>query len=212
MLKIDSYSSKGAKLAQISLPKEWEEKGNNQLLSQAVRVYMATGHTGLRSTKTRAEVNRTTKKLYKQKGTGGARHGSRKAPIFVGGGVALGPRPEKRILSLPLKMKRKALKVAITALVKEKKVISADLDFKKTSEANKFITKVFGKKLPKITFVLKKENQMLEKYLRNIKDTKVILFPNLNAFDVFMASSMIFDKSIFKTAAKTVKGEVKKWN
>ncbi len=205
MLKIDVYSAKGTKLTPITLPKEWEEKENPRLLAQAIRVYTDRSHIGLRKAQTRAEVNRTTKKLYKQKGTGGARHGSRKAPIFVGGGVALGPRPVKRILTLPEKMKQKALKLALTGAVKEGKVIAGEIDFKKTNEANKFIGKVFEKKGSIVLFVLKKESLKMTKFIRNIKSTKIVNFSNLNALDVFSSSNLIFDKSIFAKEVKAKK-------
>jgi len=94
-MKIQNYN-KGAKAGGVILPKEFGIKVNPLLLAQAIYVYEDRAHVGLRKTKTRSEVERTTKKVYRQKGTGGARHGSRRAPIFVGGGVALGPRPLKR--------------------------------------------------------------------------------------------------------------------
>ena len=93
MLKTKTYSLKGTKLKETSLPKEFGQKENLPLLAQAVRVYEERSHIGFAKTKTRAEVNRTTKKVYKQKGTGGARHGARSAPIYVGGGTAHGPNP-----------------------------------------------------------------------------------------------------------------------
>ena len=68
----------------MNLPKEFDQKLNMPLLAQAVHVYEERSHVGLRNTKTRSEVNRTTKKIYKQKGTGGARHGSRRANLYVG--------------------------------------------------------------------------------------------------------------------------------
>lgn len=198
MAKINVFSAKGTKLTPITLPKNWEEKDNPQLLAQAIRVYNDRSHTGLRNTKTRAEVNRTTRKIYKQKGTGGARHGSRKAPIFVGGGVALGPRPVKRVLNLPTKMKRKALKIALSLAAKEGKIIASDLNFKKTNEVSKFIQKVFGEKDQKTLFIFKKENLKNNKFIKNIKNAKATDFSNLNAYEVFLASQLIFDKSLFK--------------
>src|SRR3972149_10697830 len=105
MLKVNSYSTKGTKLAAVTLPKDWEEKMNLALLSQVMHVYQDRLHIGLAKAKTRGEVNRTTKKWYAQKHTGGARHGARSAPIFVGGGVAHGPRPLRRELNLSDRMR-----------------------------------------------------------------------------------------------------------
>jgi len=202
MLKVNSYSVKGVKGTSISLPKEWEVKNNPILLAQALRVYIDKSHVGLRKTQTRAEVSRTTKKLYKQKGTGGARHGSRKAPIFVGGGVALGPRPVKRELKLNSALRRRALGVAISEAVKNKKVIAADIEFKKTKEAQNFINKVLGKKSTKVTFVLKKQNLVVNKFLRNMKNASIKFFPAINAYDIFFGGMIVLDKSIFVKETK----------
>jgi len=80
----------------FSLPKGFDLKKAEKLLVQIVRVFEDRTHFGLNKVKTRSEVNKTRKKLYKQKGTGGARHGAKSAHIFVGGGVAHGPKGEKR--------------------------------------------------------------------------------------------------------------------
>src|SRR5258706_10458898 len=152
MLKVNSYSSKGTKLTTtVTLPKEWEAKMNRALLAQAIRVYIDRLHIGEAYTKGRGEINRTTKKWYKQKGTGGARHGARSAPIFVGGGVAHGPKGISRTLTLPTAMKRKATAIAMTQAVKDARVIAGELNFAKTNETQKLIDKVLEKKYKKET-------------------------------------------------------------
>src|SRR5579884_516617 len=84
----------GKSAGNITLPKEiFGAKVNPQLMSQAVRVYLANQRQGNAATKTRGEINMTTAKWYRQKGTGRARHGAKSAPIFVKGGVAHGPQP-----------------------------------------------------------------------------------------------------------------------
>ncbi len=204
MLKVNSYSTKGTKLAAVTLPRDWEEKMNLALLSQVMHVYQDRLHIGLAKAKTRGEVNRTTKKWYAQKHTGGARHGARSAPIFVGGGVAHGPRPLKRELNLSDRMRKKALGVAISLAVKEGKISVTEISFKKTAEANKFIEKVFGKNDPRVTFVISKENLKVTKFLRNIKNVKVILDSNMNAYDVFLGGNIVMDKQ--SLASSTGKG------
>src|SRR3989339_538848 len=107
----------------FSLPKGFDLKKAEKLLVQIVRVFEDRTHFGLNKTKTRSEVNRTSKKLYKQKGTGGARHGSRRANVFVGGGVALGPRPIRRVLNLPNDIKSKARIFAFAMKAEEKQIL-----------------------------------------------------------------------------------------
>ena len=211
MLKVNSYSARGTKLSSVTLPKTFEEKENLALLAQAIRVYEDRQHPGLAKAKTRAEVLRTKKKLYKQKGTGGARHGSRSAPIFVGGGVAHGPRGVKRVLELPLALKRKALAVAVSLKVKEGQVVSADGlgSLKKTKEANKLIEKVLAEtKTKKVTLVLSEGNLGSKKIFRNFKEVRILPYKDINAYDIFFGGAIVFDKEIF--VAKKAKKETKK--
>lgn len=114
-LNADVYNTAGKVVSKISLPKEiFGAKVSDKLMAQAVRVYLANQRLGTASTKDRGEVHGTTKKAWRQKGTGRARHGSRKAPIFVHGGVAFGPRPHDFSLRMPQKMRKAALFSALS--------------------------------------------------------------------------------------------------
>ncbi|MCJ7805369.1 50S ribosomal protein L4 [Patescibacteria group bacterium] len=200
MSKVDAYSAKGTKLPAFTLPKGFEEKGSMNLLAQAIRVYEARGHFGLAKAQTRAEVNRTKKKVYKQKGTGGARHGSRSAPIYVGGGKAHGPRPVERALHLPEKMRQKALKIALGLKVADGKVVFvSDLGkIKKTKEAQNLMDKIGAK--GRVVFVLKGE--VSKKSFINIRGSQVIFYRDLNAYNAYLGGTLIFDKAIFEKEAK----------
>lgn len=215
-MKVTIYSAKGVKTGELTLPKEFGEEVNMNLLAQAIRVYDERSHTGMAKAQTRSEVNRTTKKLYKQKGTGGARHGSRRAPIFVGGGVAHGPRPLRRELTLPLKMRKKALAVSFSLKGKVGQVAAVSgLDkVKKTKEAQELITKLFKdlKDVKKLTFALSESGIGATRVLRNIKNIIVLPYKNLNAYQVFFGGGLIIDKAVFEkvTKEKTEKKTVKK--
>lgn len=201
MTKVNAFSAKGIKQAEVSLPKQFKEKENKSLLSQAIHIYRDRAHIGLSKTKTRGEVARTTKKWYRQKGTGGARHGARSAPIFVGGGTAHGPKLARRELSLPDKMKNKALNIALSLKAKEGRmvVVSGLSTLKKTREAAKLIEKFKNKdkKSRKFTFVLSKGNSINTKIFRNIPNTAVKTFDSINAYDVYFGGMLVFDKDIF---------------
>lgn len=109
-LSVQVYDALGKSAGYVELPKEiFGAEVNKKLIAQAVRVYLANQRKGTVSTKTRGEVNATKQKVWKQKGTGRARHGARSAPIFVGGGAAFGPKPRDYSLSLPKKMRKSAL-------------------------------------------------------------------------------------------------------
>lgn len=205
MLKINTYSIKGTKTGEFSLPKEFDVDGNSGLLAQAVRIYQERSHVGLRNTQTRSEVNRTTKKLYKQKGTGGARHGSRRANLFVGGGVTFGPRPERRVLELPSKLKSKAKFVAFAAKAGDKKlVVLEDLNkVEKTKSAAEFLKKLgaeLGSK--KFIFAISDKNAAVGKFLRNLSNAHGILYREMNAFDIFKGGVVILDSEIFTAEKK----------
>jgi len=206
MLKIDKFNLKAMKTGQVILPKYMEEKENLSLVSQAVHIYQDRVHIGSSKTKTRAEINRTTKKVYKQKGTGGARHGSRRAPIYVGGGIAHGPKLEQKVLTLSTKMKRKALNVALSMKAKMGEVIAIEglSTVKKTKDARKLTD--FGRMIIALTEV----NIKKTKTLKNLKDTKIISFKDLNAYDVVFGGKLVLDAAIFEVVKeKTKKPEVK---
>lgn len=211
MNKVNLYSNKGTKLEVVSLPKEFGEKVNLKLLAQAIRVFETKSHVGLAKTKTRAEVNRTKRKWYKQKGTGGARHGARSAPIFVGGGVAHGPKPVKKRLSLPKKMAKKALLTAFSAKRQEGEIcLVKDLGkLAKTSQAcllGQKVRQIMDKPKAKISFVLaKKDYPVLARVFRNLENSQVLPWEDLNAYQVFFAGILAIDKATLIKAKKKEK-------
>lgn len=202
MLKANVVTTKGRKVKALSLPKEFSQKENLKLLAQAIRVYEERQHTGLAKAKTRAEVARTKKKWYSQKGTGGARHGARSAPIFVGGGVAHGPRPLRRELTLPQRIAKKALSVALSLKAKEAKVtvVRGLASLKKTKEANDLLKKLGKDK--RFTFVLVNGKSAVNAALRNLKRVDVVSWRDLNAYQVYFGGNLIFDEDIFMVKKK----------
>ncbi len=113
-MKVPVLNMKGEEVDTIELPAEvFEAKVNIGLMHQAFVRQQANARLGTHKAKSRGEVRLSTRKIYRQKGTGRARHGSRKAPIFVGGGVAHGPRPRDYTLKMPRKMRQAALRSAL---------------------------------------------------------------------------------------------------
>ena len=202
MLKVNTYSLKGTKLTPTVLPKEFETQGSLNLLAQAIRVYESGSHFGLAKAKTRAEVERTKKKWYRQKGTGGARHGAKSAPIFVGGGVAHGPRPIERKLSISKRMAKKALHLALGLKAKDGAIVAVDglSKIKKTKEVQILIDKI--KKGGNFTFALAQENAGALKYMKNIKKISAGFFKDLNSYKVFLAGVLVLDNDNFKKITK----------
>ncbi len=209
MNKANLYSFSGTNLGTFSLPKNFDSEVNMKLLAQAVHVYEDRAHIGLAKTKTRSEVNRTKKKWYKQKGTGGARHGARSAHIFVGGGVAHGPQPLKRELTLPLKMRRKSLEVVLTLKAKDKEILVVDGISKitKTKEAKDFLSKIVkreGRKIKRWTFILGSADREVPRFLSNLENVDTVSYKDLNVYTAFNGGTLVFSKDLFEDK-KTVK-------
>lgn len=123
-LTIPILDLEGKETSSASLPKEiFSTQASDKLLAQYVRVYMANKRQGNAATKTRAQVVGSTRKIYRQKGTGRARHGAKSAPIFVGGGVAFGPKTKDYSLKFNKKQKKKAFFYALTLQHKEGNVL-----------------------------------------------------------------------------------------
>lgn len=213
MPKVNVYTKVGTKSsASQSLPKGFSEKENMTLLAQAIRVYESNTHPGTSKTKTRSEVTGSRRKIWRQKGTGRARHGAVSAPIFVKGGRAHGPTGLKRGLVLPKKMKQKALAIALSMKAKEKKiaVVSQINSVKKTKEAEKMLNAISKKQIKKtpkrVLLVLSGESSEAVKVFRNIPTVLISRYRNLNARDVFYADILIIDREVFsKKKAKEAK-------
>jgi len=188
------------------------QKANPQLLAQAIRVYQSNLRQGTSKAKTRSEVNRTHAKWYRQKGTGNARHGSRNAPIFVGGGVAHGPTGmENWTRQLNRKMKAQALRVALS-MQAEKIVVTDNLNGLKgkTKEAAKVLSKMLGE-LGRTVIVLGENTALMRQGLRNIDRVLPTSVTELTALQVAVADTIVLTKDSLKaletrlTAKKVVK-------
>lgn len=189
----------GKVTGKISLPGEiFGEKLNKALLAQVVRVYLANQRQGTASTKTRGEVEGSTAKIYRQKGTGRARHGSKRAPIFVKGGVVFGPKPRSFNLSIPQKMKRKALFCALSAKVKDNELMIVEGLNNIEPKTKKFADLlnnlgVAGKK-QKFLFVTTGDVSTVLRAGRNIQGLHFIPSKLLNTYEVLNANQVIMMK------------------
>ncbi|MEK7534225.1 MAG: 50S ribosomal protein L4 [Patescibacteria group bacterium] len=191
-LTIDCFDIQGKAAEKIELPKEiFGAKVNNQLMAQSVRVYLANQRMGTASTKTRGEVSGSTKKIWAQKHTGRARHGSRKAPIFVGGGIVFGPKPRDFSLKLSKKMKRLALFSALTSKFK-KGQLKGLTGFEKIEPKTKLMVSAMknlgirdkDKKVLLVTPSTKKEFENVYRASRNIKGVNIVNADILNVYEV----------------------------
>ena len=175
-----------------------------------VRSYLANQRLGTQSTKTRSEVRGGGKKPWRQKGSGRARHGSRRSPIWTGGGVALGPKPRSYSFSVNKKVRRLAIKSALSSKVRDNeiKVLKAlELSEIKTREiANILAALETGKKT---LIVTKESDNVIYRSARNIEGVKVSYAGSLNTYEVLDCDTMLITKdaiaaieALYASAAK----------
>jgi large subunit ribosomal protein L4 len=165
----------------------------SDILQRMVRYQLSKRQAGTHSTQNRDDVSVTTKKLYRQKGTGGARHGSRNAPIFVGGGVAHGPHPHSHAHALPKKVRALAMKHALSSKVKDEAIIILDaLSGEKTKEV------VAQLKALGISNALviggEKLDEKFAKAARNIPNIDVLPLAGLNVYDILRRKTLVLTR------------------
>ena len=173
---------------------------NVPVMHQVVTAQLAHRRAGTQSTKTRSEVSGGGKKPFKQKGTGGARQGSTRAPHYSGGAVALGPKPRKYGQRTPKKMIKLALASALSDRVNENRVVVVD-DWAFTAPSTKAASAAL-KSLGvtgSVLVVVGPNDANVEKSFRNLHDAQVISVSELNAYDVLCNEWVVFTKSTLPT-------------
>lgn len=195
-LSIPVYSLAGRATGTMSLPKEiFGVPVNKKLLSQAMRVYMTNQKHLPGNTKTRGQVEGSSVKIYRQKGTGRARHGSIRASIFVGGGIVFGPTPRKVILDLPKKMKKASLVSALSSKVTDKKtygLTGVEKASGKTKEIVQLLEKLSSKDGALIVTGEKVEN--LNRAVGNIPGVDVLSVNLINTLEVLKHDVLLLTK------------------
>ncbi len=197
---IPAYTFAGTE-SSLDVPKEvFGQKVNTKLLAQAIRIYMTNEKNRTASTKNRGEVHGTTHKMYRQKGTGRARHGAATAPIFVGGGVAFGPRPRVVRLDLPKKMKKAALISALSSKFNDKKIlglVDGEKSQGKTKQLAILLQKINqnSKGKNKSTLIITSGRlENLERATKNLPKADIVSSQNLNAYEVIKHEVLVITK------------------
>jgi len=208
-MKVDLYSEKGIKLAaKAELPEGvFGIKPNDAVLRQYIHVYQTNQRLGTVATKTRGEVSGGGRKPWRQKGTGRARHGSTRSPIWIKGGVAHGPKPRVFSLAIPKKTAQLALKSALSIKASEGKVkVFQKLDFEKpqTARAAELLEKlgISGR----VLVVIPGYDKNLYRSFRNIQGVEVRAAQELNAYDVVLAEGMVLLEEAIKKIRERLTG------
>lgn len=193
------YNLKGEKTSTIDLPKGiFDMKKNDDLLHQVVVSLQSSKRHPIAHTKTRAEVRGGGRKPWKQKGTGRARHGSTRSPIWVGGGVTFGPRNERNFdKKINKKMKEKALLMALSAKAEDNQLVvfeKMEMEKPQTKIVAGAIAKVLNMPKPKVLFVLNPENRKAWLASRNCADSKVVSVNTVGTLDVLGKKFLVTSK------------------
>ncbi|OQY22568.1 MAG: 50S ribosomal protein L4 [Chloroflexi bacterium] len=194
---VPMYNTKGEKVGEVELRSDiFEVPVNVPLMHQALTFQLANARQGTHSTKSRGEVNRTKAKWYRQKGTGRARHGSRNANLFVGGGVAHGPKPRKYTKKMPRKMRRAALRSALSVKMAEAQIVVVDVLEMESPETKEMVRVLENLSLgQRVLILLPEQNEPAEKSARNIPRVKTLRANYLNIRDLFKYDHVLMPAS-----------------
>jgi len=206
MLKVQVLDKSGNRVKKISAPKEiFSYDVKSPLLYEAVLNYQANQRRGTASTKSRAQVRGGGRKPWRQKGTGRARAGSIRSPLWKKGGITFGPKPRNYSYNLPKKAKKNALKSALSMRLAESQLlIIKELDLKesKTKEGAKLMDVL---NLDSALIVDTQENKNLFLSLRNIPNIKTVDYNQVNIYDVLNYKWLVFTEKSFKVFVEKLK-------
>lgn len=196
------HNSDGSKAGHIDTDeKVFGEEPNIHVMHLALRRQLSNARSGNACAKTRSEVRGGGRKPWKQKGTGRARAGSIRSPLFAGGGVIFGPKPRDYSFSMPAKSRRLALRSALSSKAENIKVIKdfSAISTPKTKEFVKILNSMsLEGKILVVAELNNAENQHLKLAARNVPNVKLILPSNLNVKDILEADNIVITESAIK--------------
>ena len=195
---MDLLTTGGAVKGQVELPAAlFDQKGNDSLVWASVKCYLANQRQGTHKSKDRSEISLSTRKIKRQKGTGGARAGSLKSPVFIGGGRSFGPKPRDYSFKLNKKVKQLARLSALAYKAKSNNVVVVE-DFSLEAPKTKDFVQI-NKNLKiddkKSLLVLTEQNKTIYLSSRNLKGKQVVTLSDLNTYDIMNASVLVFMES-----------------
>lgn len=195
MLKVDVLNMEGKKVGDVELAESvFGIEVNDVVVHSALVNYLANQRQGTQSTKTRAEVRGGGRKPWKQKGTGRARQGSIRAPQWIKGGIALGPKPRSYKYAMPKKMRQLALKSVLTSKLQEGKLVVVDKMELNEIKTKNMVNVLNNLKVSKALIMLNEKNLNVQASARNIEDVKTTLVQTMNIFDLLKYDSLVVTK------------------
>lgn len=210
-MQVEVLNSKGKATGRtVELPEEiFGAEPNNHVIYLAVKQYLAAQRQGTHKVKTRAEVKGASRKLHRQKGTGGSRKGNIRNPLYKGGGTIFGPKPHSYDIKLNRKVKDLAKISALSHKMKEKALLVLEdikLDTPKTRSVAEILgnLKIEGKKT---LFVMPENNENLERSMRNLPTVLGLLLSDVNTYDIVNSDVLVLTESAANIFAGDEKAE-----
>lgn len=206
MVKLKIKNINNEEVSDISLPEEiFDYPLKEHLVYEAVKNFNANQRRGTAATKTRGKVSGSNKKLWKQKGTGRARVGSAKSPLWRSGGVTFGPQPRDYSYTMPKKAKRNALKSVLSDKVRNDKLLIVDKLELNSNKTRETLSKLNNFGFDKMLIVDKRENSNLMLSTRNLKNVKSIDFSEINIYDSLKYTHIMFSLDAVKSLMEVLK-------
>ena len=207
MAVVDIINSTGKKVSEIDLNDEiYNVPVKSSVLHEVVTMQLAGRRAGTAAVKHRSDVQGSQRKLFRQKGTGRARRGNIKSPLLRGGGVVFGPDPKSWAYKVPKKVRRMALKMALSSKLKDDAILVLDnleLDEIKT---RKLLDITNGLKMDNVLIVVDKADEKLELSSRNIPHIKVLRCEGLNVYDILKYKNLV----LLEDSVKGIEGRLLK--
>jgi len=205
MAVVDVHNIEGKPVAQVELPDEiFNVPIKAHVLHEVVTMQLANRRSANPKVKHRGDVAGSTRKLYKQKGTGRARRGDIKSPLLRGGGVIFGPDGRKYAYQLPKKVRQMALKMALSSKLQEKALVVLDRFDLAEIKTRAFVAAIEALQLKSALIVTEAKNDTLERSSRNVPEVKVLRSEGLNVFDVLKYDTLV----LLQPAIKTIEGRL----
>ncbi len=180
-------------------------RGGTGAIYEVVKMQLANRRRGCAASRNRSEVRGTTAKMYRQKGTGRARHGSYKANIFVGGGKAFGPHPRDYSYIVPKQVRRGALRAVLSQKVSEGKLIVIDSLTLPGVKTKSFVERMKALGVESALIVLEEMSETVEKAARNIPTIKLLPCEGLNVLDLLRYDSLVLTQGALTKVQEVLK-------
>ncbi|MCW8801653.1 MAG: 50S ribosomal protein L4 [Desulfobacter sp.] len=205
MAAVEVLNSTGAKVSEVELPDEiFSIPVKTSVLHEVVRSQLVSKREGTAASKTRGMISGSTKKLFRQKGTGNARAGSVKSPLRKGGGVIFGPSPRSYEIKVPKKVRKLALKMALSAKVSDSQLFVIDALELEEIKTKALANVLSALKLDDLLIVSDTDDTKLALSSRNIPDVKVIKTEGLNVYDILKFKNLL----LVESSIENIKGRL----